>query len=81
MQDIFAETVGASGTVIGRRIDLFGPTVEFLTSLNEAHSGFCVLRGTIPPGRSVPVHSHADVEDFYIISGAVLALRESANWS
>lgn len=37
--------------VVGRRLDLFGPTVGFLTPPSEAET-FCVLRGTIPPGGS-----------------------------
>jgi hypothetical protein len=42
-------------------MELFGPTVEFLTSPQEAQNGFCVLLGTIPPGVFVPPHSHADI--------------------
>jgi uncharacterized RmlC-like cupin family protein len=63
--------------VVGRRIDLFGPTVEFLSTPSDAEA-FCALRGTIPPGASVPLHSHADDEDFYIVSGEILALRQGA---
>jgi uncharacterized RmlC-like cupin family protein len=63
--------------VVGRRIDLFGPTVEFL-STPSATEAFCALRGTIPPGAFVPLHSHADVEDFYVVSGEALALRQCA---
>ena len=64
--------------VVGRRVDLFGPTVEFLTSASNAEV-FCVLKGVIPPGVFVPLHSHADMEDFYVISGEVLAVRQGAN--
>src|SRR6266545_442391 len=52
--------------------DVFGPTVEILTTSEE----YCVLRGTIPPGVSVPMHAHADFEGFFVISGAVLVLTE-----
>jgi quercetin dioxygenase-like cupin family protein len=62
----------------GVRLDLFGPTVEFLTSPQEASIDFCVLKGVIPPGVSVPLHSHPDTEDFYVISGEVQALRQGA---
>jgi hypothetical protein len=41
----------------GLRVDLFGPTVEFLTSPQEASIDFCVLRGVTPSGVSVPLHS------------------------
>jgi quercetin dioxygenase-like cupin family protein len=49
----------------GPVLDVFGPTVEFLTQSDE----FCVLRGVVPPGVTVPLHRHADIEDFFIISG------------
>ena len=62
----------------GLRVDLLGPTVEFLTSPQEASIDFCVLRGVIPPGFSVPLHSHPDTEDFFVISGQVQTLRQSA---
>jgi mannose-6-phosphate isomerase-like protein (cupin superfamily) len=61
----------------GLRVDLLGPTMEFLTSPQEARIDFCVLRGVIPPGVSVPLHSHPDTEDFFVISGEVQALRQS----
>jgi quercetin dioxygenase-like cupin family protein len=49
----------------GPILDVFGPTVEFLTQSDE----FCVLRGVVPPGVTVPLHRHGDAEDFFIISG------------
>jgi quercetin dioxygenase-like cupin family protein len=56
-------------------VEFFGPTVEFLTLPEDEHNDFCVLKGTIPPGVSVPLHSHPDTEDFFIISGSVDGLR------
>ena len=38
-------------------LDVFGPTVEFLILPKETE-GYCVMIGTIPPGVSVPLHSH-----------------------
>jgi quercetin dioxygenase-like cupin family protein len=49
--------------------------VEFLTSPDDERNDFCVLRGTIPSGVSVPLHSHPDTEDFLMISGSVEGLR------
>jgi quercetin dioxygenase-like cupin family protein len=63
----------------GLRVDLLGPTVEFLTSPQEASIDFCVLRGVIPPSVSVPLHSHPDTEDFFVISGEVQALRQGTH--
>lgn len=67
------ETTSAKGG-----IDLFGPSVEFLTSPQEVQGAFCALCGTIPPGISVPLHSHPDAEVFFVISGVVEAFRQSA---
>ncbi|MGO9784568.1 MAG: cupin domain-containing protein [Streptosporangiaceae bacterium] len=50
-------------------IDIFGPTVEFLRSPEDARGDFCVMRGVIPPGVSVPLHSHDETESFFVISG------------
>jgi hypothetical protein len=55
----------------GLTLDFFGPAVEFLTSPDDEQNDFCVLKGTIPAGGSVPLHSHRDTEDFLIISGSV----------
>jgi quercetin dioxygenase-like cupin family protein len=57
-------------------LDVFGPTVEFLALPEETHADYCVMIGTIPPGVSVPLHSHPDPESFYLLSGTVLALSQ-----
>jgi quercetin dioxygenase-like cupin family protein len=57
-------------------LDIFGPTVEFLTSPAGSDGDYCVMIGTIPPGVSVPLHSHPDPESFYLLSGAVRALSQ-----
>jgi quercetin dioxygenase-like cupin family protein len=59
----------------GLFVELFGPTIEYLTSPDDAQD-FCILKGTVPPGVSIPLHSHSDVEDFYIISGSLEALND-----
>lgn len=54
-------------------INVLGPTIQFLTSPEDAGAP-CVMRGTIPPGVPIPMHSHADPETFMAISGLVEAL-------
>jgi hypothetical protein len=39
-----------------------GTKMEFLSPSRE--DAYCVTKGTIPPGVSVPLHSHADAESF-----------------
>jgi len=35
------------------------------------------MRGVVPPGVTVPLHSHDDAEDFFILSGTQQVLSES----
>ena len=62
-----------------RILDLFGPTVEFLTAPEDSDAVYCVMIGTIPPGMFVPLHSHADVESFYLLSGSVQVLSDQSD--
>jgi quercetin dioxygenase-like cupin family protein len=50
-------------------IEVLGPTVQFLTPPDGADAAPCVMRGTIPAGGFVPLHSHADPETFIAIAG------------
>lgn len=52
------------------------PRNEYLTDVSENGGDYCVIRCTIPAGAVVPVHSHADRETFYVLSGKVEALNE-----
>ena len=51
----------------GFLFDVGGPTIEMLTSSHE--DAYCIMRGTIPAGGWVPLHSHGDTESFYVLSG------------
>jgi quercetin dioxygenase-like cupin family protein len=55
------------------RITILGPTVQFLTDPADEHAP-CIMRGTIPPGVLVPLHSHADPETFFMLSGTIEGL-------
>lgn len=57
-------------------IDVLGPTVQFLSAA-EPDNEPCVMRGIIPPGVAVPLHSHPGPETFIAISGRVEGLREA----
>jgi quercetin dioxygenase-like cupin family protein len=64
-------------------LDVFGPTIEFLTLPERGDSGYCAMIGTIPAGVAVPLHSHPDLESFFLISGGIQALsegREKLEW-
>ncbi|QBD80505.1 cupin domain-containing protein [Ktedonosporobacter rubrisoli] len=57
-------------------VDLFGPKIEFLIAPEDSQSDFCVMKGIIPPGEFVPLHSHPETEDFLILSGEVQVLKQ-----
>jgi len=54
-----------------------GPTVQFLVTPEEGSEALCVLKTVIPAGGFVPLHSHEDVECFYLLSGIQEALIET----
>ncbi len=58
-------------------IDVLGPTIQFLTPPGPSDDDPCVMRGTIPAGAPVPLHSHRDPETFFMISGEVEGLTET----
>jgi quercetin dioxygenase-like cupin family protein len=64
-----------AGTPPGPTLDVFGATVEFVSRSDE----FCVMRGVVPPGAVVPLHRHADAEDFFILSGMQRVLIQEAD--
>ena len=49
--------------------------LEFLASPDETESEICLIRGMMPPGVAVPLHSHSDVEIFYVLEGSLEAFR------
>jgi quercetin dioxygenase-like cupin family protein len=57
-----------------RALDVFGVIVEFMTP--QGDDEMCVMRATMPPGVTVPLHSHNDFEDFYILAGSYQVLVE-----
>jgi quercetin dioxygenase-like cupin family protein len=60
-----------------QRITPNGTLFEFLASPDETGAEICIIRGTIPPGVAVPLHSHLDVELFYVLEGSVEAFQYS----
>jgi quercetin dioxygenase-like cupin family protein len=58
-------------------VDVFGPTLEFISGPDDPGADFCVMRGVVPPGVAVPLHSHNDAEDFFILSGTQQVLTNS----
>jgi quercetin dioxygenase-like cupin family protein len=64
---------------VNTEIDLFGPRIEFLTPPDGAL--LSVMKGVVPAGAVVPLHSHADVEAFYITGGQLqMFFQTENNW-
>jgi quercetin dioxygenase-like cupin family protein len=57
---------------------VLGASVEFLVGPQADDEAPCIIRGTMPPGVSVPVHSHKAVEVFFILSGNIEVLIEDS---
>src|SRR3954451_4917054 len=63
-------------------IEVLGPTIPYLTAPNGDADGPCVMRGIIPAGAVVPMHSHADPEPVLVLSGSAEGLvdRDRGYW-
>lgn len=57
--------------------NVFGPMIQFLSS-DERECDPCIMRSIIPPGVTVPLHSHPEPETFITIAGQIEGLKESA---
>jgi quercetin dioxygenase-like cupin family protein len=62
----------------GESFDMLGPSIQFLTPFEQGETAPCVMRGTVPPGAAVPLHSHENPETFIVISGELEALLRPA---
>jgi quercetin dioxygenase-like cupin family protein len=60
-------------------VEVLGPTIEYVSDVEQDDHARCVLRGTIPPGVIVPLHTHADPETFVQLSGDIDAY-DGSRW-
>jgi quercetin dioxygenase-like cupin family protein len=80
MSDNFNLSRGQSSSATAAK-EVFSPQTnlrplnERLTEISDNEGDYCVLRCTLPAGAVVPMHSHADRETFYVLSGKLDALR------
>jgi quercetin dioxygenase-like cupin family protein len=59
-------------------LEVLGPTVQFLVGPRSGDETPCVLKGTIPAGVTIPLHSHDVVEIFFVLYGNIEVLIEEA---
>jgi quercetin dioxygenase-like cupin family protein len=52
-------------------LDVMGPLVKPLTTLSKADGDYCLFQSIFPQDVVIPMHSHADRETFYMLSGRI----------
>jgi quercetin dioxygenase-like cupin family protein len=60
-----------------------GVLLQFLSTPEQINDQISVMRGTIPSGVVIPLHSHADPEIFYVLNGSLEVFQAegpSAGW-
>jgi quercetin dioxygenase-like cupin family protein len=50
---------------------VLGVLLQFLATPEQINDQISVMRGTVPSGVVIPLHSHADPEIFYLLSGSL----------
>lgn len=62
---------------------VLGVLLQFLCTPEQINDQISVMRGTVPPGVVIPLHSHADPEIFYVLNGSLEVFQAegpSAGW-
>jgi quercetin dioxygenase-like cupin family protein len=57
--------------------EVLGASVEFLVGPQPGDEAPCILKGTIPTGVLIPMHSHDVIEIFFVLSGTIEVLIEA----
>lgn len=58
---------------------VLGVLLQFLSTPDQINDQISVMRGTVHPGVVIPLHSHADPEIFYVLTGS-LEVFQSESW-
>src|ERR1700730_15930170 len=62
---------------------VLGVLLQFLSTPEQINDQISVMRGTVPSGVVIPLHSHADPEIFYVLNGSLELFQAegpSAGW-
>src|ERR1700751_3317030 len=62
---------------------VLGVLLQFLSTPEQINDQISVMRGTVPSGAVIPLHSHADPEIFYVLNGSLEVFQAegpSAGW-
>jgi quercetin dioxygenase-like cupin family protein len=55
---------------------VLGVLLQFLSTPEQINDQISVMRGTVPSGVVIPLHSYADPEIFYVLNGSLEVLAE-----
>ncbi len=58
---------------------VLGVLLQFLSKPEQINDQISVMRGTVPSGVVIPLHSHADPEIFYVLDGS-LEVFQAEGW-
>jgi quercetin dioxygenase-like cupin family protein len=59
---------------------VLGVLLQFLSTPEQINDEISVMRGTVPYGVVIPLHSHADPEIFYVLNGS-LEVFQAEGWN
>jgi quercetin dioxygenase-like cupin family protein len=59
---------------------VLGVLMQFLVKPDTTSGKAALLHSELPPGTTIPLHSHADSEIFYLLSGSLEAYEDKAGW-
>jgi quercetin dioxygenase-like cupin family protein len=62
---------GTSSRAEEQTFIVFGVLLQFLSTPEQINDQISVMRGTVPSGVVIPLHSHADPEIFYVLNGSL----------
>jgi quercetin dioxygenase-like cupin family protein len=61
-------------------LEVLGASMQFLVGPRPGDESPCILKGTIPSGVTIPMHSHDVVEIFFVLYGNIeVLIEESGN--
>ena len=82
--NITSETkTGTSSRAEKQTFIVLGVLLQFLSTPEQINDQIGVMRGTVPSGVVIPLHSHADPEIFYVLNGSLEVFQAegpSAGW-
>jgi quercetin dioxygenase-like cupin family protein len=62
---------GTSSIAEEQTFIVLGVLIQFLSAPEQINDQISVMRGTVPEGVVIPLHSHADPEIFYVLNGSL----------